>query len=66
MSDTSNQGQRGKKKNQKQKTQQQRERKDKSDTDSKTSFTIIQVVTTDRDQTWNKYPYSLMFKKNQQ
>lgn len=63
MSDTSNQGQREKTKT---KTQQHRERKDKSDTDSKTSFTIIQVVTTDRDQTWNKYPYSLMFKKNQQ
>lgn len=62
MSDTSNQGQRGKNK----KPNNKRERKDKSDTDSKTSFTIIQVVTTDRDQTWNKYPYSLMFKKNQQ
>lgn len=63
MSDTSNQGQREEKTKQK---QQHRERKDKSDTDSKTSFTIIQVMTTDREQTWNKYPYSLMFKKNQQ
>lgn len=50
MSDTSNQGQRGKKKTKNKKPNNKGKEK-KSDTDSKTSFTIIQVVTTDRDQT---------------